>query len=126
MVVPSMTSYSPPPGVKVASAEAAVKSAVEVTKGVALTVTLSTSERTELSSAELVAAEARWYSMSSGEAMEVATSGKEDASAAAAASVEFKGSNSGEGEERDSPVLWAGGGGGACLRSSVPLPLRRS
>ena len=85
-----------------ASAEAAVKSAVEVTKGVALTVTLSTSERTELSSAELVAAEARWYSMSSGEAMEVATSGKEDASAAA--SVEFKGSNSGEGEERDSPV----------------------
>ena len=104
-----------------------MKSAVEVTKGVALTVTLSTSERTELSSAELVAAEARWYSMSSGEAMEVATSGKEDASAAAAAaSVEFKGSNSGEGEERDSPVRWAGGGGGACLLSSVPLPLRRS
>ena len=110
-----------------ASAAAAVKSVETVTgapeKGVALTATeaVSTSDWMELSSAELVEAEALWYSMSSGEAMEVATRGKEESSMAVEASLApdeaFKGNNSGE--EGDSP------GGGVSLRSSVPLlPMR--
>ena len=115
----------------VAVASAAVKSVDTVTgvpvKGVALKVTEAVSTRVwkELSNAEAVEAEALWYSMSSGEAMEVATSGGK--TVVEASEVEFKGNNSGEEaeEERDSPGLTGGGGGGVSLRSSVPLlPIR--